>query len=160
MKMFESVAVLIIFFILLVFGFIFYGNVAKHRIRTDIQEAIQLQAIEVAQRVSFLPELICTSGEEIENYDCIDLLKLDMASQIMNESKESYHDILGYTTIRVKEIYPSNREWELYSNPLGENKLSSFIPTLLYDARGSGSCSGVGRGRCSFGVLIVEVYSS
>ena len=159
MKMFESIAVLIIFFILLVFGFIFYSKVVKHRALVDLEEKKQLESIEIAQRVSFLPELICTSGEEIENYGCIDWLKLKKAVEIMRANKEHYHDILGYTKITVKKIYPPGEELLLYNNTFGENKMVSIIPSLLYDATSEGSCSGVGRGSCSFGILIVEVYS-
>ena len=44
----ESVAILFIFFVLLVFGFVFYMNVMKGSAKVDIEENIELKAIGIA----------------------------------------------------------------------------------------------------------------
>ena len=73
-QMGESVAILFIFFILVVFGFVFYMNVMRGSAKVQMEENIQLKAIGIAQKASFLPELQC-SEENVRVENCIDLLK-------------------------------------------------------------------------------------
>ena len=145
----ESVAVLFIFLILVMMGFVFYMNVLKNSSKAESEENIQLKAIGIAQKASFLPELQC-SEDNVRVENCIDLLKLDAASGLLRENSIYYYDVFEFSDISVKRIFPpDNQEWPLYSNPLPNysNKLSTFIPTSLFNA------TSINRGSCGLAIL-------
>ena len=151
-QMGESVAILFIFFILLIFGFVFYANVMRSSAKVEFEENIQLKAIAIAQKASFLPELQC-SEENVRVEDCIDLYKLEAASKLLEENNIYYYDIFEFSKIWVKEIFPeTNKTWPLYNNKLTNysNKLSTFIPVSLFNATAK---------KYDFGILAVEVYT-
>ena len=146
----ETIAVLFIFFILVVMGFVFYAKILKGNLGQQKEESVQLNAIEISQRASSLPELQC-SEDNIVSDNCIDLLKLEAASGIMQQNAEYYYDRLLFSRITVKEIYPNNHEWILYNRPLGKfsNNITTNIPILLFDRI---------ENKNSFGIMAVELY--
>ena len=151
----ETVGILFVFFILLVFGFVFYMNVMRSSSEVDLEENLQLKAIGIAQKASFLPELQC-SEENVRTEDCIDLYKLKALSDMVDGNRLYYYDIFEYSDIYVKEIFPDlwedEGDWKyLYQNSLTEykDKISTFIPVSLYDPNDKSY---------SFGILAVEVY--
>ena len=152
----ESIAILFVFFILLIFGFVFYTNVMRSTSHVEQEENIQLKAIGIAQKTSFLPELQC-SKENIRTENCIDLLKLDAASDLIEENNIYYYDTFEFSHIRVKEISPGTKEWTLYNNTPSNysDRLSTFIPISLFNASVSQIRSS---GQYDFGILIVDVY--
>ena len=147
----ESVAILFIFFILLIFGFVFYANVMRSSAKVELEENIQLKAIAIAQKASFLPELQC-SEENVRKEDCIDLLKLESASSLLDSNNIYYFDIFQFSKIYVEKIYPGQQIWPLYNNTLTNytNKLSTFIPISLFDPK---------LDNYNFGILVVETYT-
>lgn len=148
----ESVAILFIFFILLVFGFVFYMNVMKGSTKVEVEENIQLKTIGIAQRASFLPELQC-SEENVRRENCIDIYKLEAASGLLKENNMHYYDVFEFSNIQVQKKFPEpEKTWPLYNNTLTEykNRLSTFIPISLFNATSK---------KYDFGILIVEVYS-
>lgn len=148
----ESVAILFIFFILLIFGFVFYMNVMRGSTKVEIEENIQLKAIGIAQKASFLPELQC-SEENVRTEDCIDLLKLEAVSGLLKENNLYYYDIFEFSDVYVERIFPEDAKkiWTLYNNTLTNytSKLSTFIPVSLFNATEK---------KYDFGILAVEVY--
>ncbi len=151
-QMGESIAVLFIFFILVIFGFVFYMNVMKGSVKVEKEENIQLKAIGIAQKASFLPELQC-SEENVRKESCIDMYKLEAVSGLLEENNIYYYDIFEFSKIWVEEIFPEEGGvWSLYNNPLMEynNKLSTFIPISLFDATSK---------KYDFGILVVETYT-
>lgn len=149
-QMMETIAVLFIFFILVVMGFVFYAKILKGNIEEQKEESIQLNAIEVAQRASSLPELQC-SEDNIVSDNCIDILKLEAASGIMQQNDVYYYDRLLFSKITVNEIYPGSNEWALYSRPLDEfsNKITTSIPISLFNPI---------ENKNSFGIMTVELF--
>lgn len=157
--MFETIAVLLIFFVLIGFGLIFYARVANTSVSDASKEQFQLKAIQTAQLVSFLPELQCTSSTSanIVVDDCFDVLKVEALSSILNDSSnqkiknEYYFDSFGFSKIHIKKIYPSVSEWTIYERTKTNSRaLSSIkVPVSLYDAVSNSY---------GFGVLTVEVY--
>ena len=107
-------------------------------------------AIEIAQRASFLPELQ-SSEENIVEDKCVDLLKLEAASKIIQENEIYYYDRLLFSRITVKEIYPNDNEWMLYDRPLEEysNKIVTNIPISILDPVIN---------KNAFGVMSVEMF--
>ena len=149
--MIETIAILIVFFMLVVFGFIFYTQVMKGSYAVKLEEKTQLRAIELAQKASFLPELQC-SEENIIKDDCIDLLKLNAAAAIMQNNPIYYYDLLEFSTITIEEIYPETNSWILYDRPLEDfkNKISTNIPISIYDPRTKTN---------TFGIMLVDMYT-
>lgn len=160
-QMGETIAVLIIFFILIVIGFIFFTRVIKGSIEIEREESRQLKAVEIAQRASFLPEIQC-SEENIVTDNCIDILKLKAATEgtptsIIEDNEIFYFDSLQFSDISIKEVYPGTNPdspWSLYNKSLGEgnytSKISTNIPIALFDPRGK---------NYSFGVMKVDTYT-
>lgn len=153
-QMGESIAILFVFFILLVFGFVFYTYIMRGSAKVETEENIQLKAIGIAQKASFLPELQC-SEDNVRVENCIELIKLGAASSLLTQNSIYYYDIFEFSDIKVKRIFPeySNEpnEWYLYRNPLANytNKLSTFMPSSLFNPKTK---------KYDFGILIVEVY--
>jgi len=151
-QMLETMAVLLIFFILIVLGIVFYTNILKGNIGIQKEEVMQLNAIEISQRASSLPELQC-SEENIVSENCIDLLKLQSASEIIPLNEVFYYDSLLFSKINITEVYPDNsRSWVLYNHTLEEfsNKIVTNIPISLFDPVTN---------KNSFGVMSVELFS-
>lgn len=153
-QMLETIAVLFIFFILLLIGFVFYTNVIKGSIEIQKEENVQLKSIEVAQRASSLPELQC-SEDNIVSDNCIDLIKLETASIVIQANDIHYYDRLLFSTIKVTRVYPkdplADNEWTLYDRPLEEfsNKILTNIPISIFNPVTN---------KKSFGVMTVELY--
>ena len=151
-QMGESIAILFIFFILVVFGFVFYMDIMKGSAKIEIEENIQLKAIGIAQKVSFLPELQC-SEENVRVEDCIDLMKLNAASDLLKDNSIYYYDIFEFSKIWIEEVFPNEgTKWDLYnSTPTTyKNRISTFIPVSLFNPTSK---------KYNFGVLAVEVYT-
>ena len=155
--MFETIAVLLIFFVLIGFGLIFYVRVYSGSIGETEEEYFELKAIQTAQLVSFLPELQCTSPTSMNIVDdnCFDLLKVKALSEIIkNDQKlrnEYYYDLLGSSKISVEQIYPSEMKWDVYDkSPANKKSISSIkIPISLYNASSK---------KNNFGVLNIDIY--
>src|SRR3989344_3891005 len=138
-QMGETIMVLVIFFMLVVIGFIFFTRVIKGNIEVEREEARQLKAVEIAQRASFLPEVQC-SEENIIVDNCIDILKLGAAASIITANEIFYFDRLQFSKIIIEDTYPGTHSpWILYDNHLEEgeftSKISTNIPIALFDSR-------------------------
>ena len=111
-RMTETIAILFIFFLLIIFALIFYGRYQKIAFQEKQELDFSNKAIEITTKVLFLPELKCTVGEsEPEDY-CFDMLKLRHIKDISDIYLEDYYfDLFSYSKIVVHEIYPSGL-WE------------------------------------------------
>ena len=134
--MFETMAVLIVFIILLGLGFIFYTKVVKSNIEVDSNEISQANSVAIAQRVMFLPEIEC-SEDNVPKENCIDIEKLKAAKDIISNSQNQlyYYDLFEFSEIKIGEVYPGNRHFDLYSKttPEYKNKFTTRVPVTLYD---------------------------
>lgn len=156
-KMFETIAVLVVFFFLLIFGASFYFVLQKSSIQKAAQRSIQLNSIQVTQKVSYLPELDCTQiGIQVEN--CFDAIKLKRFSDILNDEETGektrldYFNVFGYSDIVVRSIFPVEQNFTLYKKPLDDytTMYKNNVPLTIYNP--------VTR-RYSFGVLEVTFYA-
>jgi len=147
----ETIAVLFVFFILIIIGFIFYVKVIKGNIELEKEEIFQLKSIGIAQRVMFLPELQCSEDNIIID-NCIDILKLDSAQSIMKENDIYYYDLLEFSDVIISEIYPNEARWSIYSRKTSgfNNKFVVNAPISLYDPATR---------KHAFGVLTIETLS-
>lgn len=149
--MMETAAVLAVFFLLVVFGFVFYSNAIKNDVGLKEEESIQLEAIKVVQRAFFLPELACSDGGRVID-NCIDLMKLEASLDVINGNEIYYFDKFAFSRIVVNEIYPDEKEWVIYDKSLEEYsyKSSTNIPVSIFDPL---------ENKNSFGVVNVVVFS-
>ena len=133
-QIFETMGVLVIFFILIFIGLTFYGRMVKNDINKEGYELSQLRSIAVAQRLMFFPELQC-SDDSLVKENCIDRLKLDSAGEIMQDNEIFYYDILEFSEISVAKIYPSDEAWTIYSRKPAtfSTNFTTNVPVLIYD---------------------------
>ncbi|HIH11578.1 TPA: hypothetical protein HA241_05275 [Candidatus Woesearchaeota archaeon] len=162
----ETVAVLFIFFILVVFGIVFYARFQQTSLQHKENEFLATKAIETTTKVLFLPELACTkSGAETED-NCFDLAKLRHVNNLFTQERLYYFSLLSYATITVQQVYPPGGEpFVIYNEKKiavpGDgtpsptvNKEPTYFVVVLRDDLTENSVP-----RYYFGILTVEVYS-
>ncbi len=149
-KMFETITVIIVFFILMAFGFVIYANMQKGALSIQMEEAKNAKALRIAKTVLSMPELQCNS----KTY-CFDSLKI-MAFNSNSATKSYYFDLLKYSSITIKRIYPlsdnpDENNMEIYdkTNPSMSSKQSIWIPVALNEPL---------HGKTSFAMLKVDIY--
>jgi len=152
-KLGETVAIMFVFFILLIVGAVFYMNIQRSTVAQDITQAYELRAVELAQTISFLPEAQCTESNVVKA-SCFDLYKLIALSKVAGTplGTNLYSNEFGMTTIRLFMIYPRGGNWTLYSNPKGNFTSApvTHIPIALYNTTVD---------KYYFGVLEVTTYN-
>jgi len=130
----ETIAVLLVFFIILMFVFIFYISFRSGAIEEKQEEFHSQQAVQIAMEVANLPELEC-SGAGIElGVDCFDKLKIEALSDLMQGSIELragiYQEKFGNSKIMIREIYNMGQiketNWTIYDRE-PENKKDEFV---------------------------------
>lgn len=148
----ETVAVLFVFFLLIIMGFIFYVSVIKGNIESEKDELSQLKSVGIAQIVLSLPELQCSDDVVKEKESCIDILKLEAAKETISQNEIYYFDLFGFGKIDVKIVYPEDDVWSPYSRLSDDykNKFATNIPVSLYDPKIK---------KYSFGVLSIETLT-
>ncbi len=126
MQMGETIAVLVVFFFLLVIGLVFYVNIASTKAEESRYKNTELESVNVMKRALSLPELQC-SHNNIVDEACVDRYKANATAALINNPfdesvKTSYFDLFGSSTISIIQIYPEP------STPFEK-------PILLYDFR-------------------------
>lgn len=154
LKMGETIAIMIIFFFLLVFGFSFYSRFQMVSFQAQHRKNLDLRSIQVVQRASFLPELQC-SFKNIQVDNCFDILKIQEFDRLLASNpsiKADYFDMFESSDIKIRQIYPAGPTYTLYSNPLGNFSfnLSTHVPVSLYNATSK---------QYGFGVIDINLYS-
>ena len=151
--MFESVAVLIIFFFLIAFGLSFYMVIAKSSAQKAHERFLQLKAIQTVQKLSTLPELGCVLVG-VESESCFDEIKIEKFNELLKTetAKEWYFNVFGFSEVEIKQIFPFEQTTILYANRLNDAGYSfSQIPLLLYNPVTNSF---------SFGVVGIKMYET
>ena len=115
-RMTETIAVLFIFFILILFGIIFYAKYQQVAFKDKQEELLAARAMDSTLKTLFLPELICSKGEAEPEDNCFDLMKLKYANETFTKHMDDYYfNIFSYARISIQETYPnSTNEWVIY----------------------------------------------
>jgi len=133
LQMGESIMVLIIFFFLLIFGIVFYASYSYNKALKNAREARELIAVQIVQKVQFLPEIQCTI-EGNEDYNCVDKYKLDTFDNLEESRKRIYRAMFPRAKIDVKQVYPSEDEWHIYGEELTDKNVYYYpIPVSIFD---------------------------
>tara|TARA_Y100000310_G_scaffold344364_1_gene456782 strand:- start:19220 stop:19732 length:513 start_codon:yes stop_codon:yes gene_type:complete len=157
----ETIAVMFIFFILIMFGIIFYASYSKNAAITKQNELFSQNAIEITTKTLFMPELLCSKGEAEPEDFCLDVLKLKHSQTILEAHvAEYYFDILGYAKISVEQVYPNDgttytiyEKTKVSDNTKIPSKDTNFIVSLRDETAGQGGKTAYG-----VGLMTVEVY--
>lgn len=153
----ETIAVLFIFFVLILFGIIFYYKYQQVAIRERGEELLSLRAMDTTLKVLFLPELMCSKGEAEPEDNCVDLLKVRHANETMQQHLEDYYfNLFSYSTISIHQLYPDERVYLIYDKPklpFSRKESTFFVVSVRDDTRGGSNP------QYGFGYVQVEVYS-
>ncbi len=145
MQMGETIAVLVVFFFLLVIGLVFYVNIATTKVVESKDKNTELEAVNVMKRALSLPELQC-SHNNIVDEACVDRYKLNATAGLINSPtdssyKTSYFDLFGTSTIWIIQIYPEPATpFEgavlLYDSKLEKytSRLNTSTPISIYNS--------------------------
>lgn len=158
-QMFENIGVLVVFFFLLALGIVLYFNYQSKSIADYQKKISELKAFHLSQQLYNMPELDCHYGG-IRINGCIDDLKLQIFSQQIQANKEDYFDILGFSEIKIKQVYPQSQEFVLYEEK-PQNKYTSrvfTIPVILFSQKENSHCAGQ-LGSCSLALMEVTYYA-
>lgn len=155
----ETIAVLFIFFVLVLFGIVFYYKYQEVSFKEKQEEFLAMRAMDTTLKAILLPELVCSRTEAEPEDNCVDMQKLRMAGSVFKENTDKYYfHMFSYSQITVKELYPGNESWKLYDKPKEEwskKEPTYFIVSLRDDLRGLTT----GNPFYGFGYIKVEVYS-
>jgi hypothetical protein len=130
----ETIAVLIVFFIILMFVLIFYYSFKTSGLEQKQKEVYSQGAVKIAIEVANMPELEC-SGAGVElGVDCFDKLKIESLSKLIAGSIDlragPYLDKFGNSKIIIREIYSQGAmketNWTLYSRE-PDNKKDEYV---------------------------------
>ena len=147
-KSMETIAVLIVFFFLLAFGFSLYGRFRVIELEEKMGYLDELEIIKLSNTVYFLPELECPPS--LEKDSCFDSYKISSLIKIIEDNKNFYTTKFGYSRIEIQEIFPSGESRVVYENKGNkESEMKIFSPVSLYDPITKKS---------KFGVLVVTRY--
>jgi len=140
--MFESIAVLIIFFFLLSFGFTFYGKMQQISNMKKIRQAVEIDTVNLAIKASNLPELQC-SIKNVPEPNCYDEMKLHAFRDITGDTinmefmTDHYYQLFDYSTIMLNVLYPPQESLLLYNRTRnvtgGGGSILTLMPISLYN---------------------------
>ena len=162
MKMMETIAIIFIFFVLVLFGIIFFYQYSKVSINERNEQFFAERAMRTTLKVLFMPELICTDGAGNLEQNCIDMAKLRAAEKVIPDNIEDYYfNLFSYADITIHQsssngviIDPDldTNKHIIYSKPKPDytKKEPSFFVITLKDEMS---------GHYDFGYLNVTVYS-
>lgn len=146
----ETIAIMLIFFILLVLGFVFYLKIASYGQVGKVAKVQELESIRVSQMISFFPELQC-SNKNIIDENCFDKYKVMSFAVLDNQTKDSvYYPFFYYSTIQVTQIYPNGSSWVLYNKTRNSTSYRTIVPVNLLDPLTKTK---------SFGIMTVQSYT-
>ncbi len=141
-QMGEVIIVMIIFFMLLGFGILFYTQFAAGTAQQTVREVDRANLAEVAKIVGTLPEIHCSYAGDLD-FTCIDILRASIFSAHVYDGDDvlQYSEVFHGYSARVQCIYPRPcttigiNDYILfdYTDPDGESSVPFFIPINILD---------------------------
>ena len=150
-KMFETLAVLVVFFFFLIFGASFYFKIQENSLIREFERSEQLRSIQIAQKTMTLPELDCSfAGVQREN--CVDIEKVLEFRRLLSTDTNAqieYFKTFKQSKINITQVYPFRDSWTIYSRPETNQSRAIQIPVSILNGRTNDY---------SFGYIEVTVY--
>lgn len=155
----ETIAVLFIFFVLLLLGMVFYYKYSQVAMENEKEELMEARAMDSTLKAIYLPELVCSKGKAEPEDNCFDMIKLRQADDVFKEHLNDYYfNLFSYAKISVEEIYPGKDSWTIYDKPKPDYKKKDKEPTFFAVAL-KDDLKNPGTPYYGFGYLKVVVYS-
>jgi len=147
LEMTETIFVVFIIIVIVVLGFVIYSKFQEESIKERQNELRDLKVVELANSISFWPELECSEAGGTSDFLCIDVTKLMVLGDFINKSQGEntyaasyYGELLSKSKITVLEIYPSFTNtpgkdyWEIWNKP-GAKRTTDVVrvPVKLYN---------------------------
>lgn len=163
LQMNETVFVVFIIMMIIFLGLVVLSRFQEVSFKDKSKSVRSLKVIESSQKISFWPELDC-SDVKVSEFACLDIVKLKVLGNFINESKESnriyafnyYFDLLRNSKITVTEVYPLNTSvlgetyWVLWENPGTKRTTDNIrVPVNLFDPL---------TGRYALGIMELQIY--
>ena len=155
-KMVETISILVIFFVILLFGFVFYSQFQKRAILVEQQELVAKRAVVNSLKTTFLNEFRCDSTEP--SGTCVDTIRWD---EFANKLKEPdiaayYSNIFSRAHIYYTDVITGEQK-ELYDGSVANYSVTSVqTPVLLRNVEHRAGSAYITWD--SFGVLHVDYY--
>jgi hypothetical protein len=154
----ENIIILFIFFILLVFAAVFFTRLQSTKIEKKVSEDIEGRALEISQRIEFLPEFQCSKNNAEIRPGCYDEFSILGLEELNPEDKEYYFDLFGNSRVSIQKLFPSKDENPhiIYEREIenATNIIATNTPIILCNFANLEV-----KGKCSFAVLKVEVFT-
>jgi hypothetical protein len=148
----ETIIVLIIFFILLAGGMVFYAKIAQYNAGKKTEEVEELAAIQIEQRIRHMSEIVCTIDASVI-FDCYDLSKIYALQEVIQYHSLYYNSIVFVNSrVSVTLVYPKSEVIEFYDFGYADDATSSEpfrTPVTIYDPRDD---------TYNFGYITIEVF--
>lgn len=139
----ETIFILIIFFILLFIGLIFYSKVEMNSIANTKQLDAEREILKSALEIIYLPELSCMDLSNELSEGCFDLYKLEAFTDLTQDPnyertmRLEYYDLFADSKVTINVTFPKDSgisEFVIY-NRLVENVSikKTFIPVIVKD---------------------------
>ena len=109
--MFETIGILIVFFILLGLGISVYFVVQKSSYAKDAEQRKQIEGITITQKIIYLPELECNLLQTTQEV-CFDEFKLNQLRLLLQtdtDAKVEYFKLFGESKITINQLYPEQK---------------------------------------------------
>lgn len=157
--MMETVMVLVVFFIIVVLGFIMYSKMQESSINQLKKQMFEEESVAIAQSIIYLPELQCSDKSVLVDV-CFDMYKLNAFSEAIKPQNRDvflfYQRDFRESKITVKEIFPfTGPEMVLYNNtPIDMAAKSSILTRIPVSLKNPAKRYA----QYSIGILDIEVY--
>ncbi len=160
--MMQTVAVLLVFFILLVMALGVYYVFQRSKIREKQAEYDDLDMMKKSQMLNFFPQLQCSFGNVV-NPDCYDLEKVQKFVDSDPLNNYYYKTLLGTSKITLSRFILTNTQtgwdadpkwadgWVIYDNAKSDytERKNVMLPISLYEPK---------ENKYYFGMLKLEIY--
>ncbi|PIN79538.1 hypothetical protein COV16_03595 [Candidatus Woesearchaeota archaeon CG10_big_fil_rev_8_21_14_0_10_34_8] len=149
----ETIIVLIIFFILLAGGMVFYAKIQTYTSVKKVEEVQELNAIAIEQRIRHMSEISCTIDGSVI-FDCYDIMKVEALQETIEDYKSYYGTVIfPNSRVVITSVYPDNEEVVLYDYGYSDESVAVEpfrTPVTLYNPRDD---------TYNFGYITIGVYS-
>ncbi len=161
-RLIETVAILIVFFILLSAGIYFFFTYQRSSIIQESETIIQTDIVKKTMSLLSLPEISCSLAQADVTKGCIDYYKASKMKNIVDNNPDYYFDILQFSTLRLKIIYPESgvpqKEILLYNRTKSNytQKTSVPLPVSVFQPIKLG---GDLKAPYVYGILHLDIYN-